>query len=119
MPVVTGRAVPVAWWEETNVRALLLLPCVACVVSVSTVSMAQNPGVVNPHIRTDTSVDFRTVDSILAGVVKDDMTDEQKVLAVFNLLRRMMVHGPCPDHLAFDFHKVMHSLGTGSCLLQT
>jgi len=101
------------------VRAWTMLACTIGSVFASSVSAAENAVVVNPHIRTDTSVDFRTVESILAGVVRDGMTGEQKVLAVFHLVRRMMVHGPCPDHLAFDFHKVMHVLGTGSCLRQT
>ena len=97
-----------------------ILKCVLAIgvgfVLVGSVSAA---GVVNPHVTTDTSVDFHTVDSILADIVTPAMTDEQKILAVFNTVRRMMVHGPCPKDLAFDFHKVMNVLGTGSCLRQT
>ncbi|MHC4716417.1 MAG: PKD domain-containing protein [Planctomycetota bacterium] len=82
-------------------------------------AFAEGAGVVNPHVRTDTSVDFRTVDSIVASVVKEGMTDEQKVLAAFHAVRRMFVHGPTPRHLAYDFHKIMHSVGTGACLSMT
>jgi hypothetical protein len=89
------------------------------VLFASPVAVTDAPVVVNPHIATDKSVDFRTVDSMLDSIIRDNMTDEQKVLAVFNTLRRVMVHGPSPKHLAFDFHKVMHALGTGSCLRQT
>ena len=89
------------------------------VFAVGAAVFAEGAGVVNPHVKTDTSVDFRTVDSIIASTVKEGMTDEQKVLAVFHTIRRMFVHGPTPRALAYDFHKVMHSVGTGACLSMT
>jgi len=97
----------------------LILPVVGVAAVCAGVALAGGAGVVNPHVKTDTSVDFRTVDSIVAGVVKEGMTDEQKVLAAFHTIRRMFVHGPTPRHLAYDFHKIMHSVGTGACLSMT
>jgi len=88
-------------------------------IAFGVASAAAAPGVANPHVKTNTSVDWRTVDSVIASTVKDGMTDEQKVLAVFHAVRRMFVHGPTPRHLAYDFHKVMHVLGTGACLTMT
>ncbi|KKM03410.1 hypothetical protein LCGC14_1774730, partial [marine sediment metagenome] len=93
--------------------------CVLLAGIAAVASAAEAPGVVNPHLKTDRSVDFRTIDSIIASVVKGEMTDEQKVLAIFHVVRRNFVHGPTPRHLAYDFHKVQHVLGTGACLSMT
>jgi len=97
----------------------LVLATAGIVAVCAGVAAAGGPGVVNPYVKTDTSVDFRTVDGIVASIVRKDMTDEQKVLAAFNTIRRMFVHGPTPRRYAYDFHKVMHSLGTGACLSMT
>jgi hypothetical protein len=75
--------------------------------------------VVNPHVSTDKSVDCSTVDRILEDLITEGMTDEQKVLAVFHWIRRVLYHGDGPAELAFDFHKMVHVLGNGSCLRQT
>lgn len=75
--------------------------------------------VVDPHVKTDTSIDFRTVEGILGSLIEEGMTDEEKVLKIFHTIRRMFVHGPTPRILAYDFHKVMHVLGTGACLSMT
>ena len=97
----------------------LVLAMAGVLAACAAVAMADGAAVVNPHVKTDTSVDFRTVDSIVASVVKEGMTDEQKVLAAFHTIRRMFVHGPTPPRLAYDFHKIMHSVGTGACLSMT
>jgi hypothetical protein len=77
------------------------------------------PLVLNPHVTTDKSVDCSTVDSILADLIEPGMTDEQRVIAVFNWIRLMIVHGDGPKALAYDFHKMIHVMGNGSCLRQT
>ncbi|MBI2502996.1 MAG: hypothetical protein HYW07_07145 [Candidatus Latescibacteria bacterium] len=77
------------------------------------------PAVIDPHLSADGAVDFRTVDSILASLIRPGMTDEEKVLRVFHTIRRMFVHGPVHPSLAFDFHRIMHVLGTGACLSMT
>jgi hypothetical protein len=74
---------------------------------------------VDPHIKTNRTVDFRTVDSILDSLIDEGMSDEEKVLKVFHTIRRMFVHGPTPRALAYDFHRVLHVLGTGACLSMT
>jgi len=75
--------------------------------------------VANPHVSTDKSVDCSSIDRILAGLVREGMSDEQKVLAVFNWIRRVLYHGDGPEEFAFDFHKMVNVLGNGSCLRQT
>jgi len=80
---------------------------------------AAGGAVVDPHVATDRSVDCRTVDSILKSLVKDGMTDEQKVLAVFHWIRRLIYHGDGPREYAYNFHNMIHIYGHGSCLRQT
>ncbi|HUU29741.1 MAG TPA: hypothetical protein VM123_18205 [archaeon] len=75
--------------------------------------------VLNPHVSTDKSIDCSSLDRILKGLIKKDMTDEQKVLAVFHWIRRVLYHGDGPEELAFDFHKMINVMGNGSCLRQT
>ncbi len=75
--------------------------------------------VVDPHIRVDGVADWRSADALLASITDIGMTDEQRVLAVFHTVRRLFVHGPVPNAWAYDFHKVMHVLGTGACLSMT
>jgi len=75
--------------------------------------------VVNPHVSTDRSVDCSTIDRILEDLITEGMTDEEKVLAVFHWIRRVLYHGDGPAEFAFDFHKMVHVLGNGSCLRQT
>lgn len=75
--------------------------------------------VVNPHVTTDRSVDCSRVETILRDLVSPGMSDEQKVLAVFNWTRRVLYHGDGPDELAYDFHRMVNILGNGSCLRQT
>jgi hypothetical protein len=75
--------------------------------------------VIDPHIRVAGVPDWRTTDALLASITSAEMTHEQRVLAVFNTVRRMFVHGPTPPEMAYDFHRVMHVLGTGACLSMT
>lgn len=98
----------------TSVSVLLVLLC-------ASVLLADRPTstLVNPRIRTDRSVDTSSIDGILRSLVRDGMTDEQKVLAVFNWVRRVLYHGDGPPELSYDFGVMVHSLGNGSCLRQT
>jgi len=97
----------------------LVLASLVLVLLAAPLLAASPAGVVDPHVKTDTSVDWRTVDSVIKSVVKKGMTDEEKVLAVFHTVRRMYVHGPTPERLAYDFHKAIQVLGTGACLTMT
>jgi hypothetical protein len=75
--------------------------------------------VVNPWVTTDRSIDTSTVDNILKGLIRKDMTDEQKVLAVYNWIRRVIYHGDGPVKYAYDFSRMINVYGHGSCLRQT
>ncbi len=79
----------------------------------------ETPRVVNPRVATDRSIDCTSIDRILAGLIQPGMTDEQKVLACFHWVRRVIYHGDGPRDLAYDFHRMVHVLGHGSCLRQT
>ncbi len=76
-------------------------------------------GVVDPVVLTDKSVDCRTVDGIVKGLIKKGMTDEQKVLAVFHWVRLLLYHGDGPREYAYNFHHMINVYGHGSCLRQT
>ncbi|MCE5270310.1 hypothetical protein LLH00_03405 [bacterium] len=76
-------------------------------------------GVKGVWVSTDRSVDCSSVERIARDLVRPGMTDEQKVLGVFNWNRRVIYHGDGPSELALDFHKMVNVLGNGSCLRQT
>jgi hypothetical protein len=80
---------------------------------------APGAAVVNPRIVTDKSIDCSTVDRILAGLIRKDMTDEQKVLACFHWIRRLIYHGDGPVQYAYNFHNMINVYGHGSCLRET
>ncbi|MHC4917580.1 MAG: hypothetical protein ACYTGB_19060, partial [Planctomycetota bacterium] len=75
--------------------------------------------VTDPHVATDKSVDASSVDRILAGLIREGMTDEQKVLAVFDWVRRAVYHGDGLKKHARDFHFLVNVSGHGSCVRQT
>jgi hypothetical protein len=90
--------------------ALLLAGCAA---------VPQDRTVVNPHVSTGRSVDCSTVDRILADLIHERMTDEEKVLAVFHWVRRVLYHGDGYRRRAYDFHFLVNVTGNGSCARQT
>ena len=96
------------------IAALLIALAPSCSLQAS-----EEKGVVNPHIKTDKSVDFQTIDSIIDSVIKGGMSNEEKVLAIFHVIRRNFVHGPPPQDMAYDFHRIQHSVGVGACLTMT
>jgi len=75
--------------------------------------------VVNPLVVTDKSIDCSTVEHILARIIRKDMTDEAKVLACYNWVRRVIYHGDGPIQYAYNFHNMVNIFGHGSCLRQT
>lgn len=80
----------------------------------------QKSTVQNPWVSTDQSVDCLSVDSIIQSVIKEGMTDEEKVLALFNCVRRLVYHGDGQiDELSYDLHFLVNVTGHGSCLRQT
>jgi len=97
----------------------VILVTVAAVLFTMTAVAEDAPTVVDPWISTDKVPDFRTIDRLIKSVVKEGMTNEQKVLAVFHVVRRNFCHWKTSRHLAYDFHRVQHSLGSGACLTMT
>ena len=100
-----------------NVCALSLLFVFALGCAAQTRETGE---VVNPLVRSDGSVDCSTVDRILRDLVTKDMTDEEKVLAVFNWVRRTIYHGDGRERKhAYNLMYMVHVLGHGSCGRQT
>ena len=50
--------------------------------------------VVHPRVTTDKSVDCHSLESIVAGVCTEEMSDQEKAIALFHFVRRMMFHYP-------------------------
>jgi hypothetical protein len=48
--------------------------------------------IVNPHVTTDRSIDTRTEGTIVAGLIKPGMSDQDKAIAIYNYMRRVMFH---------------------------
>ena len=90
-----------------------------CMMTSAIVTAAEPLAVKDPAVTTDKSVDTRTLDSILKGLIRDGMSDEEKVLAVFNWIRRVIYHGDGPREYAYNFFNIINIHGHGSCLRQT
>jgi hypothetical protein len=99
---------------RTLIAVLVFAP-----IPLAAAPASQPAVVINPRISTDKSVDTSTTDRILASLTRDNMTDEQKVLAVFNWIRTVLYHGDGPAELSYNFDVMLHTLGNGSCLRQT
>jgi hypothetical protein len=76
-------------------------------------------GLVNPCLRTDRSVDARSAKTIVRDLVKPGMTEEEKVLAIFHWLRRVIYHSGPEEPMRHDFNKMINVFGYGSCYMQT
>ncbi len=50
------------------------------------------PPMQSPHVSTDRTVDTSTLDSVVSDLIRPDMSDEQKALAVFSWWRRTVYH---------------------------
>ena len=96
---------------------VLILTAWACGALVS--AQFVFAGVVDPHCGTDRSVDARSARTIVRDLVKPGMTNEQKALAVFHWLRRVIYHSGPEDPLRHDFNKMINIFGYGSCYQQT
>ena len=60
--------------------------------NVVTVESMWVDSVTTPRVVTDQSIDCSSLESIVKGVVKPGMSDEQKVLALYHWLRRVCFH---------------------------
>jgi hypothetical protein len=76
-------------------------------------------GVVDPHFRTDRSVDTRSTRTILRDLIRPGMTSEEKALALFHWVRRVIYHSGPEEPLRHDFNRMVNLFGYGSCYLQT
>lgn len=92
------------------------LACVTVIAAAASVGLA---GVNDPWLTTDKSVDTRSAQTIVAGLVRPEMTDEQKVLTLFNWLRRAVYHSGPEEPLRHDFNLMVSVFGYGSCYMQT
>ncbi len=75
--------------------------------------------VFDPHFATDRSVDTRSAKTIVRGLIKPGMSKEEKALAIFHWLRRVIFHSGPEDPRKHDFNKMINVFGCGSCALQT
>ncbi len=102
------------------VRGLFHLTAVFCLVCLTVYpAYLSGAGVTGVHVSTDRSVDCSSVERIARGLARPGMSDEQKVISVFNWTKRVIYHGDGPSELALDFHRMVNVLGNGSCLRQT
>lgn len=92
----------------------------AALACAATLSMpAAWGGVLDPHLRTDRSVDARSARTIVRDLVRPGMSDEEKALALFHWLRRVVYHSGPEEPLRHDFNLMVNVFGYGSCYLQT
>ena len=72
--------------ERNTIVAALLLAL------LSTAALADVKGA---WITTDRTVDCSSLETIVAGVIKPDMTDEQKAIAMYDFYRLRVYHDRC------------------------
>ncbi len=97
--------------------SVLLLP--ALLLAWAVALCGELPVVEDPRVWTDQSVDCSTIERSLKSLIKAGMSDEQKVLACYHWIRRVLYHGDGPIQYAYNFHNLIHIFGNGSCLRQT
>lgn len=98
-------------------EVLLLLAAVVCGVLLAARSLGDS--VADPHLRADRSVDTRSAKTIARDLIRANMTDEEKVLALFHWVRRVIFHSGPEEPLRHDFNKMINVFGYGSCYMQT
>jgi len=76
-----------------NLRFRFVLPFVSCLMSTGLLA-GRNlaAAVAEPWVVTDQTIDCSNYDTILKGVIKDGMTNEQKALAMFYFFRQRVYH---------------------------
>jgi hypothetical protein len=76
-------------------------------------------GVVAPHVRTDRSADTRSARTIVRDLIRPEMTSEERALALFHWVRRVIYHSGPEERLRHDFNRMVNVFGYGSCYMQT
>jgi hypothetical protein len=97
----------------------LALLMISALCAVLPAAAAAAEGVVDPHVRTDRSVDTRSARTIIRDVVRPGMSDEEKVLALFHWVRRVIFHSGPEEPVRHDFNRMINGFGYGSCYMQT
>ena len=67
------------------------------------------------NVTTDKSVDTTSRETLVRDLCKPGMTDEQKVLALFNWFERTVYHRPTPGDVNQNQHKVINVYGGVVC----
>jgi hypothetical protein len=80
---------------------------------------ARGDSLVNPHFRTDRSVDSRSARTSVRDLIRPGMTNEEKALALFHWVRRVIFHSGPEEPMRHDFNKMINVFGYGSCYMQT
>jgi hypothetical protein len=106
---------------RTRPLRLPLLGLVALAASGCFGGLAKGPRfVTNPRVTTDRSVDCSSIDTIRRSLISPEMTDEQKVLAIFHWTRRVLYHGDgAMKEYAWHLPYLINVFGHGSGLRQT
>jgi hypothetical protein len=92
----------------------VVVPMAALIVAVLTAGAWAEP-VVNPKVVTDQSVDCSSLESIVKGVVKPGMTDQEKAIALYHWFRRVCFHFRCMGADRRDVLRVVNSYGCDLC----
>jgi hypothetical protein len=67
-------------------------PLVVALALLTFATITPGAEVVNPRVTTDRAVDTSSPEAMVKSLIKPDMTDRQKALAVYNFVRRTMFH---------------------------
>ena len=92
-------------------RSMLL----AAAVAGALMSSARAEPVVNPKVVTDQSIDCSSLETIVKGVVKPGMSDQEKAIALYNWFRRVCFHFRCMGYDRRDVLRVINSYGCDLC----
>ena len=90
--------------------SLITLASLTAAMAATIGSGAALGGVADPYVTTDRSVDTRSAKTIVRSLTAGEMTDEEKALAIFHWVRRVLFHSGKGSH---DFNKMINVYGYG------
>jgi hypothetical protein len=93
---------------------LMLLLAVLCLIPIAS---ARAAGLSNLKLTTDKSIDCSSVQTIAADLYRGLKTDEQKAIATWYFVRRMLFHWPQVP--TWDTLELINSYGYGLCGMQS
>jgi len=95
-------------------RSTLLIACLIGLIGpMGPIVMAAQRSVDGIHVWTDRSVDFFSRETILRSIIKPEMTNEQKAVACYELVRSRIFHFSRPDDN--DPQRVLNVYGYALC----